>query len=260
MSSRIQELCKKLFGNYLKSKLPYLPRKLHSLPPLKIPVNNLPGNRVTLSYAFEGEQAPKILRTRYDKKFKQEISLDEIKIHLEESDVPLYQTSTIKYFDKEKNQFVPIPKSGLIPVNDTNINLQLTKSQTPSTTLGPGWSFDPNVGLVYDMLDPYLRFNYEAAGQQETRSYVTEINTIGPKIDLSFRCQLSFILNTPYELLQKYKPIEVESGFDLVIFWLSFTYIKLKNTPSRVILVGVPLGAAFGLSLIRSGILTPNAR
>jgi hypothetical protein len=225
---------------------------------LKIDVNKLPGNRITLSYAFEGEQAPKTLKTRYDTKFKQEISLDEIKIHLEESDVPLYRTSTIKYFDKKTNQYVPIPQSGLIPVQDTNIDLRLSKASEIPTYLGPSWSVDPNVGFVYDMLDPYLRFNYVAAGQQETRSYVSEINTIGPKIDLSFRLQLSFLRNTPFELLQKYKPLEIESGFDFIFLWLSFTYIKLKDSPASVILVGVPVGCGAGISLIRGGRLTPN--
>jgi len=224
------------------------------------PATDPPGVRkITIRYSFEGDgQHPRVFKTK--------IAADAISIKVTElydllvdDRVNLRTVSGIRYFKPKDRGFVKVSGDEILlskALHDHTIALELEKSRSKALVIGPQISVDPNVGIIYNRLNPVLRLPFLACGQLFKRKYQADILTVGLKLDVSVRCQVFFCFRTPFRALYYHEPIRLGRGMELV-WGLHVTWCSFADTSGGILMVGVPVGLAVGVSYITHGMLLP---
>jgi len=167
---------------------------------------------------------------------------------------------------------------------DTQVSVTVnTSSGTDTMTVeeqkqykpsGVAFCIDPNVGLIWDNLDPEFSITYQnAAGQKKVRNYQASIDTVGLKLDVSFRFNLVFFTDSANDYFESNKVLELGQGIEigdwplrmlipglnLLPVGTGLIYAPFKNAPGGLLIIDLNIGlGGDGLCLVQGGTLTPT--
>lgn len=214
--------------------------------------------KLTVKYSWDNDPRQIVFKQAIDPK-KETLSEEDIFNILTEHQVNLQSASSIRYFKDKYGGYVSIPENGIpfSKIKENVLELHLEKSRSKELYMGPMFGADFNYGLILNTLNPKLYTRFLAAGKLFRRPYQASIYCIGLKGEISFRCQVAFFTRPPFKDIYLHQPIELGRGFDIAWPPVHLTYASFKNTSGGVVLIGVPLGLVFSLSLVKSGILIP---
>lgn len=127
---------------------------------------------------------------------------------------------------------------------------------------GISFCVDPNVGLIWDNLDPAFTITYKnAAGQTKIRRYQASIDTIGLKLDFSIHLNLVFFTDSANDYYESNKVLQLGTGiqFGFTKVWgLGVIYAPFKNAPGGLLILSSCFGiGGDGLCLVQGGTLIP---
>lgn len=132
------------------------------------------------------------------------------------------------------------------------------------TFVATGWNIclDGNLGLVWDTMDPVVTVTFvNPTGEVKTRKHQLIINTIGPKFKLTCDFCLLKFTGSGFNYYDSRKELSLGGGIDVTaapFIGPDFLYCRIKEMPGTGILMGgVALGIALGISGIYSGTITP---
>lgn len=136
------------------------------------------------------------------------------------------------------------------------------KEQKEYKPTGISFCIDPNVGLIWDNLDPMFTITYKnAAGQTKTRKYQASIDTIGLKLDVSIRFNLVFFTDSANDYYESNKVLHLGTGIELGIaeaWGLGLIYAPFTNAPGGLLIINGNFGiGGNGLCLVQGGTLIP---
>jgi len=216
--------------------------------------------KLTVRYSFEGDSAhPRVFKV----KIKQDlasVTVSQLYDWLVEDRVNLRAVSGIRYWKPKDNGFVKVSADEILlskAMMETDlIELELEKSRSKALFIGPVISVDPNFGVLWNRLNPIIRLPFLACGQLFKRKYQADIISVGLKFDLSIRCQVAFMYRAPFKQIYYHEPIQLGRGMEL-IWGMHITWCSFANTSGGILLVGIPIGLAAGVSYITGGTLVP---
>jgi hypothetical protein len=134
-----------------------------------------------------------------------------------------------------------------------------------------GFSFalDPNLGLIWDTQNPsFTAIFKDARGNVKSRIFDALIYSIGLKY--AFSINFNFIFFTgDIDFENSTKTLELGTGIDISLTTIFpplaalpasifVLYAPLKNAPGGLVMVGIPIGYAGGVSMVTGGTLTPR--
>lgn len=111
--------------------------------------------------------------------------------------------------------------------------------------LGPMFYFDPNVGFIFDTLNPPIRFKFFSAGELQIRDYQASIRSIGLKAELAVRAQTAFAFHIPFSDLYHHKVINLGRGIDIAFGWFHLTYASFQDSSGGILMGGITIGYNF---------------
>lgn len=144
----------------------------------------------------------------------------------------------------------------------------LSRKLSKYNVSGVAFACDPNVALIGDTQNPsFTAIFKDQQGNIKSRIFDALITSYGLKI--AFSINLNFIFftgNVNFE--ESNKVLELGTGIDIsgsflrpiseYLPGLLFLYAPFKNAPGGIVMAGIPLGIAGGLSVVTGGTLTPR--
>lgn len=145
----------------------------------------------------------------------------------------------------------------------------LSKELSAYNVSGFAFSCDPNLGLIWNTQNPNFTAVFkDNQGNVKIRNYTAAIESVGLKYSLAYN--LNFIFFTgDLNFDNSNKVLELGTGIDISLTTLFpplmvlpvsvFTlYAPFTNAPGGILMIGVPLGFAGGMSIVTGGTLTPR--
>jgi len=216
--------------------------------------------KLKIKYSFEGDPSlhPRVFKTRINAD-QDTLAVSELYDLLVEDRVNLRTVAGLRYYKPKDDGFVNVLGESINlnkAVKDDTLELQLEKSKSRALMIGPIISFDPNFGLFFDRLNPIINTTFLAVGQLFKRKYQMDLTTAGIKFDLSVRSQFIFFFRAPFKQMYYHEPIKLGRGLD--VQWVfHLTWCSFAETSGGVLMVGIPIGLAAGISLVTGGQLNP---
>lgn len=146
----------------------------------------------------------------------------------------------------------------------------LNKELSIYNVSGFAFACDPNLGLIWNTQNPNFTAVFkDNQGNVKTRNYNASIESVGLKYSLAYN--LNFIFFTgDLNFDNSNKVLELGTGIDISLTTLFpplmvlpvsvFTlYAPFTNAPGGILMIGIPLGFAGGLSIVTGGTLIPRS-
>jgi hypothetical protein len=124
--------------------------------------------------------------------------------------------------------------------------------------MGPFPNFNFNYAFIMNNMSPTVRVKMNTVAGTLERSYKSYFKGYGINIDFSMRCQALTFLRSPFPDVYWKRPIELGKGIDIAFpFAFHITYMSFKNSSGGILMVGIPVGFAAGITYFQGGSLIP---
>ena len=130
------------------------------------------------------------------------------------------------------------------PVNKQNENKLKTIAKKLKDYKVTGFSFciDPNFAFIYDSQNPTFEVKYKnEKGEIKKRKYESYIQSIGLKLEFTFKFNLIFFLGTDLDFYNTNKEIDLGYGIDIDSTFCDITYANFNNAPGGILIIGIPV-------------------
>eukprot|EP01080_Neovahlkampfia_damariscottae_P010588 gene10588-3106_t len=175
--------------------------------------------------------------------------------------INLRKISTIRYYNEDEDAYMLLKDNELdaTKIKNDTLTLKLEKSSSTSRYAGPFTNFLFNFGLLINNMQPTLRVKMNTVAGTIERVFDGYFKGIGLTVDCSVRCQGFFFIRSPFHDVYWEQPIELGKGIDIAFpFALHITYMSFKNTSGGVLMIGIPVGFAAGITYFEGGSLIPK--